>query len=192
MRPADDGARGRWVRRHLRSILIFAAGAMTILVLMGVGGAVVSGFGLFAADAFTPHNPIVARIAHGTFARAVRHKAGDAAPPRLGPAGVQAGFRRYEQDCVMCHGAPGVSRAPWVSGMNPTPPYLMNMRRRWTPAQLHWIIANGAKMTGMPAWRVSRSDAQIWELTAFVEAMSQMSAADYARMRATQPQPPAR
>lgn len=173
------------MRRHLRSILIFVAGAASVGVAIVAGGAVVSGFGLFPADAFTPHNPLVARIAHGTFVRSVVHHAGSAAPPAFTGPQVQAGFRLYEQDCVMCHGAPGVARAAWVNGMNPTPPYLMGERRLWTPAQLHWIVANGAKMTGMPAWRVSRSDRQIWELVAFVDAMSGMSAADYARMRAS-------
>jgi len=174
-----------WARRHRRSILIFAAGGATLGVTLAAGGAIVSGFGLFPADAFTPHNPIVARIAHWTFVRSVRHHAGDEAPPRFTPEQVEAGFRQYEQDCVMCHGAPGVARAPWVTGMNPGPPYLMGAARRWTPAQMRWIVANGAKMTGMPAWRVSRSDQQIWNLVGFLEAMSHMSAADYARMRAS-------
>jgi mono/diheme cytochrome c family protein len=177
-----------WIRSHGRAILLFAAGAATALAAFGTGAAITIALGLYDAGAASQHGPVTAWLLHTIFERsAIRHAAADGAPPHFTRAEIEAGFRQYQQDCITCHGGPGVGRALWVSGMTPTPPYLVDMGRRWTPAQLHWIIANGVKMTGMPGWGVSRSDRQIWNLVAFLDALPQMSADDFARMAATAP-----
>ena len=97
-----------------------------------------------------------------------------------------AGVWIYEDKCLGCHGGTGVSRAAWVQGMNPSPPYLLDASRRWTGGQLFEIVKNGVKMTGMPAWGATESDAQIWRLVAFLEAMPEMKPSDFQRL---QPQP---
>ncbi len=84
----------------------------------------------------------------------------------------------------MCHGGSGVARAAWVQGLTPTPPYLLDAPRRWTPAQLYWIVGQGIKMTAMPAWRLTRTQGEAWNLVAFLEILPYLSARDYARMRA--------
>ena len=47
------------------------------------------------------------------------------------------------------------------------------------------IVGQGARMTAMPAWSESRSDAQLWSLVAFLEAMPYLTPFEYARMRPT-------
>ena len=37
-------------------------------------------------------------------------------------------------------------------GMNPQPPLLADAAKQWRTNQLFWIIKNGVKMTGMPAF----------------------------------------
>jgi hypothetical protein len=39
-------------------------------------------------------------------------------------------------------------------------------------------------MTALPAWGEVRTDGQLWDLVAFLEALPYLTAADYARMRA--------
>jgi hypothetical protein len=67
--------------------------------------------------------------------------------------------------------------------MVPTPPYLLEVSRQWTPAQLYWIVHEGVKMTGMPAWGETQSVARVWNIVAFLEASPAISPADYARLR---------
>ncbi|HKT53815.1 MAG TPA: cytochrome c, partial [Caulobacteraceae bacterium] len=105
------------------------------------------------------------------------------APARFSEAEVGAGFHAYDAECVMCHGAPGVAREPWVSGLTPTPPFLIDSARRWDAAQLYWIVGEGVKMTAMPAWRTTQTSNDIWNLVAFLEVLPDLSPADYARMR---------
>ncbi len=159
--------------------------AWIVAGIIGGGAALaVISFGLFDSTATTPHYPAVGWAAHSAFMSSVKARAGvNRAPPSFNQAEVVAGFGEYQTDCEMCHGGPGVPRRGFVKGMTPTPPFLLDSARRWTPAQLYWIVGQGIKMTAMPAWRTTRSKGQVWDMVAFLEALPYLSAADYARMR---------
>lgn len=169
-----------------RDIVIWMAGGVCALVAMAIGALVVIEGGLFNATASTPHIPAVAVAAHTAFIRSVQVRAEDVvAPARFTPAEVRAGFRDYDASCAVCHGGPGIAQARWASAMTPPPPYLEDAARRWRPQELYWIVGQGAKMTAMPAWAEVRSNGQVWDLVAFLEALPYLTAADYARMRAS-------
>ncbi len=42
-------------------------------------------------------------------------------------------------------------------------------------AELFWVVKNGIRMTGMPAWGPTHTDAQIWDLVAFMQRMPKLS-----------------
>ena len=174
-------ARPDWRRLAETWLLAWIAAA----VLAGVAATAVIEGGLFNATASTPHYPPVGWAAHAAFISSVKARSGDIrAPARFSRAETLAGFRQYQGDCVMCHGGPGVARAAWVQGLTPTPPFLLDAARRWTPSQLYWIVGQGIKMTAMPAWRDTRTQGEVWNLVAFLEILPYLSAQDYARMRA--------
>jgi mono/diheme cytochrome c family protein len=168
-----------------RGLLTWLTGVACGIAAVGVGALVVIEGGLFDATASTPHIPAVGLATHTAFIRSVQVRARDiAAPTRFTAAEVTAGFRDYDASCAACHGAPGVPNADWAHAMTPAPPYLEDAARRWTPAQLYWIVGQGAKMTAMPAWGEVRTDGQVWDLVAFLEALPYLSSGNYARMRA--------
>jgi len=120
-----------------------------------------------------------------TMIHSVRSHAKDiVAPASASAAQVHRGFCEYETHCVACHGASAVARERWVSGMEPAPPYLLDATHRFKPRELFWIAKNGIKMTGMPSWKNSMSDRQIWDLVAFLEAMPKMDSQTYVHWRA--------
>jgi mono/diheme cytochrome c family protein len=163
----------------------WVAGGATALVVAAAGGLVVVYSGIFDAAATTPHLPFIAWATHTTMKNSVRWRAEPIrAPAAFTQAQVIAGLRDYDQNCAACHGGPGVSRARWASAMTPTPSYLLDAARRWTAPQLDWIVAHGVKMTAMPGWSEVRSNAQVWDLVAFLEALPSLSPSDYARLRA--------
>jgi mono/diheme cytochrome c family protein len=171
-----------------RSLIIWLTGVASGLAAIGLGALVVIEGGLFNATASTPHNPLVALAAHTAFIRSVQVRAaGIRAPARFTAAQVRAGLADYNATCTACHGAPGMPRWSWANAMTPSPPYLSDVARRWRPRELFWILGQGVKMTGMPAWGESRSDAQLWSLVAFLEAMPLLKPADYARMQPMAP-----
>ena len=156
------------------------------------GGLLIVETGAYNTAATSPHTPITVWALHTTMLRSVALRSrGVAPPPAFTGDQVRAGVAQYEQDCVACHGAPGVGRGALAQGMNPTPPYLLDVSRQMTPAQLYWVIAHGVKMTGMPAWSPTRSPQQIWSLVAVLEAMPGLPARDYLKMRAALAREPA-
>jgi mono/diheme cytochrome c family protein len=167
----------------LLAIAAIAGGALVAAALAVVGFAIV-GLGWFAVAASSPHSRLVYWITHTTMVRAVQAQARSVvAPRRFTASQVARGFRIYDSECVMCHGGPGIPRAPWVSGITPTPPYLLDAAREWRPPELKIIVSNGLKMTAMPAWNVRHPDAQSWDIVAFIEQLHGMRPAQYAQMR---------
>lgn len=160
----------------------FLAGAALTLAALGAAGLTVVETGIFDARASTPHDIFTAWSTHTTMVHSLKRTAeGVQAPVAFTPGQAVAGMGIYRAECVDCHGGPGVPRAAWVQGMNPSPPFLLDASRRWTRGQLFWVVKNGVKMTGMPAWGVTESDERIWDVVAFLEAMPEMKPADFQR-----------
>jgi mono/diheme cytochrome c family protein len=67
-------------------------------------------------------------------------------------------------------------------GLRPEPPNLAQTSEQWTNAQLFWIIKNGIKMTGMPAFGPTHQDDAIWNIVGFVRRLPQISAEGYQAM----------
>ena len=93
------------------------------------------------------------------------------------PEAVQAGAHLFRQNCVSCHGAPGI--APSVQGMTPAPPNLLAAGRRNDPAEVFSKVKNGIRGTAMPAWGDQISDQSIWALAAFLHHSRGISVADF-------------
>ncbi len=121
--------------------------------------------------------------------RSVKQRAEEIAVPDLEePAKVQAGAFLYRQHCLQCHGAPGVAPVPFALGMTPAPVPLVHTARAWTPAEMFWVIKEGLKMTGMPAWKYRMSDRDIWSIVAFLPAMARLTPEQYAKLQMTPPE----
>lgn len=173
-----------------RWLMFWACGVVSAVVVGAAGAIAFIDSGFYDASASEPHNRVVGWAAHATMQRFVQRAAkAVAAPGAFTPAQVRAGFGEYEARCVACHGGPGVARAKWTSALTPPPPYLLSSARRWTAPELYVIVHDGSKMTAMPAWGEFMSQAQTWDVVAFLEALPELSAADYARMRGAAPAP---
>jgi mono/diheme cytochrome c family protein len=141
--------------------------------------------GIYDVAASKRHTKFTEWITHGTMAHSVaKHAKGIAPPARTGAGQLTAGFCSYEAHCVACHGAAAVPREAWVSGLEPQPPYLLDVTQRFTPSELFWIVRNGIKMTAMPAWQDTMSERETWDVVAFLETMPKMNSADYLKLRA--------
>ena len=60
--------------------------------------------------------------------------------------------------------------------------------QKWTDGQLFYIIKNGVRLTGMPAWgSADHDDADSWKLVHFIRHMPKMTAAEIESMKALNP-----
>jgi mono/diheme cytochrome c family protein len=113
-----------------------------------------------------------------------RHAAGIHPPADLDdPRRIREGFEHYHEMCTTCHGAPGVAVSEIGQGLNPEPPELASSNDAGEEAaSFFWIVKNGIKMTGMPAFGVTHNDDQIWSIIAFLRRMPKLTPQEYQDM----------
>jgi len=161
---------------------------ITILVLLGcvvVGGALFIWSGVYDVSARVPHWRLTFLILEAAREESVSARSrGIAAPELDDPARVDAAFPHFHEMCRLCHGAPGYHRAEFAEGLYPSPPQLASPEiiNETTDAELFWIVRNGLKMTGMPAFGGKHTPDQIWSIVAFVRKLPQLDSDAYKQM----------
>jgi len=154
-------------------------GIVAALIVALLGGLVFIYSGIYDVAASVPHNEVTAWILSTTMQRSVAMRADAAAAPQLTDAQAHEGYRFYSETCIYCHGAPGRDPTDIGKGLNPEPPYLPDTVGRWSSAEIYWIVKNGVKMTGMPAFGSTHKDAEIWNVVAFVQRLPKMSPEEF-------------
>lgn len=161
----------------------FAAGFFAALALAALAGVIFIFSGVFNVAATEPHTGLV-RLLFGTaLQHSVKAQAQTITPPPM-PISQKIGeaFRGFDEMCVQCHGAPGKEPGVIGKGLQPPPPALGEAAHRWKRAELFWIVKNGIKMTGMPAFGPTHSDEQIWLIVALLQRFPNVDAAEYKKM----------
>jgi mono/diheme cytochrome c family protein len=146
------------------------------------GGAVTLYAGWYDISATDQHLAHTYALLDIGMKRSVKRRANAIAVPELKNA--ERGLSIFRQHCVQCHGAPGVAPEPFAMGLTPAPASLVYTATEWQPAALFWVIKEGIKMTGMPAWKYRMSDADIWATVAFLKRLPLLSPADYQALKA--------
>lgn len=105
-------------------------------------------------------------------------------PPSLAdPARIQAGFHEYHEMCFTCHGAPGHKPSEIGQELNPEPPKLdAEAVQARSDAQLFWIVKNGLRMTGMPAFGPTHDEETLWSIIAFLRKLPKIKPQEYSAM----------
>ena len=163
-------------QRLLKSPLFagWVLGMITALIVAVLAGMFVIFSGIYDTSAKAQHSKLVAWAIHKTMIHSVQRRANAQAPlPQT--VSFWSGAREYEAHCIECHGGSGMDRAPWVKGMLPTPPFLVDTSAHWSRRELYNIVHDGVKMTGMPAWREVESDRQISDIVAFLQTMPKLT-----------------
>lgn len=157
-----------------------ALGVVGAVLLTIIGWVSVVYTGVYNVAASDPHADPVRWSLDTTMHRSVARQAGGIdIPANPSRALLAEGAGHYAESCVHCHGAPGQQPSKWSRGMRPRPPHLMEAARKWSPEEVHWIVSNGIKMTGMPAFGAHHTAEEILALTAFVSALPGLGADDY-------------
>ena len=151
------------------------------LLLLPAVGAVCAGIlltaGLVDFSAATPPGRVEQRLATFALDRSIeRHAPRMANPLARSPGAAAAGLALFRTHCVACHGAPGVDPTEAGASLNPPAPGLTLARvQARSDGQLKWIVSNGIRMTGMPAFGASRSEEEVWQLVAALRRLPRLS-----------------
>jgi thiosulfate dehydrogenase len=78
-----------------------------------------------------------------------------------------AGARNYRKSCAFCHGLPDIPKTDVQEGMYPPPPPLLSGKGVTDDpvGETHWVVQNGIRMTGMPAFDRVFSDDELWQIS---------------------------
>lgn len=174
-----------------------AAKISLVLVAVGIGAAVAAATAMIAHGFSARDEPtaIEAFIARRMRELAIPRGARDQQNPiRSANADVLAEARAHFADhCAICHANDGSGDTPMGRNLYPKVP---DMRQAGTQSlsdgELFYIIHNGIRLTGMPAWGGAdpNQDQDSWKLVHFIRHLPQLTSDELANMKALNPKSP--
>ena len=145
----------------------FAAGVIVTLICF-IGGAYTYFAGGFApvATASSPM-PFEKMLANLALNAKLHREMPRTVPIEANEANDLAGAGEYLTNCAVCHGAPGKEKTAIARGEFPLPPMLLHGKGVTDdpPAETFWKVANGIRLTGMPGFKQSLSETQMWQIS---------------------------
>jgi mono/diheme cytochrome c family protein len=166
-------------------------------VLIGVAGVFVAGYFIATSGrisvAATQHGGINDRI--DSFLASVSDKSIEKHAPRKSnpfandPAAAASGLIHYRANCLSCHGAKDIDTAEFAKGLNPGAPMLdMKDSQKLSDGELFWVISNGIRSTGMPAFSQTHNPDEIWRIVSFVRRLPQLTPEEIAKLKEGRPE----
>ena len=153
----------------------------TISVVIILAVVIVVWSGIYNVAANDDHFAVTTTLLELVRERSIKVRSKDIDVPDLEDIKlISAGEKDYIDMCTACHLAPGVSATELHNGLNPSPPIFHEITQNNTePAEMFWVIKNGIKMTGMPAWAPSHSEQEIWGMVAYIKKLNGMSIEEF-------------
>jgi mono/diheme cytochrome c family protein len=162
---------------------------------------VVAAVAIFAAASLL-HNGLSSRATPTSFeamlARNARHMAipADARrqqnPVPASEDNLRDARLHFADHCAICHGNDGTGDTPIGKGLYPKPPDLRAAEtQKLSDGEIFWIIENGVRFTGMPAFGGSHgSQKDSWKLVRFIRHLPQLSNDERVEMERNNPKGP--
>ncbi len=164
------------------------------LVLLFVVTAIVQGVALIrhgfsARDAPSALETYVART---TRKLAVPSSARNQKNPFTATPEVLAEARAHFADhCAICHGNDGSGKTEIGQNLYPKAPDMrLSQTQGLTDGEIYYIIHNGIRLTGMPAWGTKEKDDDSWKLVLFIRHLPQLTPEEEEEMKGLNPKSP--
>jgi mono/diheme cytochrome c family protein len=94
----------------------------------------------------------------------------------------------FADHCAMCHANDGSGKTEIGQNLYPKPPDMRQPEtQNLTDGQLYYIIHNGIRLTGMPAWGAPVGDDDSWKLVLFIRHLPRMNPEEIKEMEQFNP-----
>jgi mono/diheme cytochrome c family protein len=111
------------------------------------------------------------------------------------PVALKEAMEHFADHCATCHGNDGSGRTHIGAGMYPPPPDMAQAgTQQLTDGELYYIIENGVRFTGMPAFGEKAGDEQdeaSWKLVRFIRHLPMLTDDEIILMKSMNPKSPA-
>src|ERR1700761_9531914 len=97
----------------------------------------------------------------------------------------------FADHCSSCHANAGSGDTMYGKGLYPKPPDLRQVEtQNLSDGELFWIIENGVRFTGMPAFGGHGSEDDSWKLVVFIRHLPQLADQERVEMEHANPKGP--
>jgi mono/diheme cytochrome c family protein len=92
------------------------------------------------------------------------------------PESLTEGREHFADHCATCHANDGTGQTEIGQNLYPKAPDMRLPRtQNLTDAEIFYIIQNGVRLTGMPAWGESHDADDTWKLVLFIRHLPQLT-----------------
>jgi len=167
-----------------------------VLLTILVGAAIVYIYfsrGIAPVATAAPPMPFEKKLAHMALNARVEKEMPHQVPIPADENNFAAGARIYVEHCSVCHGLPGKQQSAIALGEFPKPPHLFKGKGVTDdePGETYWKVANGIRMTGMPAFDKHLSPTEMWQVSLLVADADKLPPSVTAMLNnPTEPLPP--
>lgn len=167
--------------------------AVIVLMALGCVGAAVAlelflEHGVSARDEPTAAEAFMARrLRHLAVPRSEREAKNPVAPT---PEVLTKARAHFADHCAICHGNDGRGKTTIGQNLYPKAPDMwLAETQALSDGELFYIIENGVRLTGMPAWGKpdSADDRETWELVQFIRHLPKITPQELAEMDGLNP-----
>jgi mono/diheme cytochrome c family protein len=166
-------------------------------ILVGIGFVALVAVGLFLSSGISARQEpsgLEASIAPRLRSMAIPREAREKRSPVPASAdAVKEGMEHFADHCALCHGNDGSGDTHMGRNLYPRVPDMRKAEtQNLTDGELFYIIENGVKLTGMPAWAGAEEHGANtdWNLVQFIRHLPKLTPAEEARMRELNPKAP--
>lgn len=172
------------MRRWAVSVAIAAIGVVAVLAALALRGGM---------SARTDTSELEARVARAIRNWAIPREARDMTNPiPPSPQVLAAGLSHFADHCASCHANDGSGQTAIGRNLYPRAPDMRKAAtQELTDGELFYIIENGVRFTGMPAWGGPDTAEGSWHLVHFIRHLPELTDEEKAKMEALNPKSPA-
>ena len=105
---------------------------------------------------------------------------------------IRAGMEHFSDHCATCHSNDGGGDTLFGKGLYPKPPDLRAAgTQNKSDGELYYTIANGVRLSGMPAFSEAHTPEKAWRLVLFIRHLPLITADELNEMKGLNPKPQA-
>jgi mono/diheme cytochrome c family protein len=170
--------------------LKFIVGLIVGVVIVPLAGFAYLSWGGMPVAVFDKDLPFEKMLAHKALDARINKDAPKTAPIEANESNFAAGAEIYKQHCAVCHSLEEGGPSAIAIGEYPKPPKLLQGKGVTDdePGETYWKVANGIRLTGMPGFKQSLSDTQMWQVSLLLAQADKIPASV---KQALMPLPPA-
>jgi mono/diheme cytochrome c family protein len=101
---------------------------------------------------------------------------------------LREALAHFADHCAICHGNDGSGNTQIGQNLYPKAPAMrQSQTQQLTDGEIYYIIHNGIRLTGMPAWGTDEKDEDSWKLAAFIRHLPKLTPEELKEMEQLNP-----